>query len=51
MPVAGLLTVHVSIGVATTDTEGYSAAELLESADRALYQVKNTGRNRVVVKV
>jgi two-component system cell cycle response regulator len=47
---AGPLSVTVSIGVATSETEGHSAAALLIAADRALYRAKHAGRNRVEVK-
>ena len=47
---AGPLEVTTSVGVATSDTEGYVAAALLAAADQALYRAKNSGRNRVVVK-
>ena len=40
--------VTVSIGVARTDGPENSPSALLKSADDALYQAKNEGRNRVV---
>jgi len=46
----GPLTVTASVGVATTDTEGYSLPALLRTVDLALYRAKNSGRNRVVVQ-
>ncbi len=39
--------VTVSIGVASRSDQITSAKELVESADRALYRAKNTGRNTV----
>ena len=39
--------VSLSIGVALFPGHGFSAAELLASADRAVYQAKAMGRNRV----
>lgn len=41
-------TVTVSMGVAEFPTDGSSAGELIENADKALYHAKHTGRNRVV---
>jgi diguanylate cyclase (GGDEF)-like protein len=41
--------VTVSIGVAVFPDHGYTADDLLRSADRALYRAKNSGRDRVVL--
>jgi diguanylate cyclase (GGDEF)-like protein len=41
--------VSASFGVAATACSGYELRELLIHADDALYQAKNTGRNRAVV--
>lgn len=43
------LQLTVSIGVATYPRHGHSVAELCEVADRAMYQAKGAGRNRVVL--
>lgn len=43
----GPLLVRVSIGVAWTDPAGLDGAELIKSADEALYRAKTAGRNRV----
>lgn len=42
------LSVTISVGVAVTQGEGDSADDLLKRADAAVYEAKNTGRNRVV---
>ena len=43
--------VTVSIGFSTLQGQDKSAAELLEYADKALYQAKREGRNRVVANM
>ena len=43
--------VTVSIGVAVFPDHGYTAHDLLRSADKALYKAKNAGRDRVVLAV
>jgi len=39
---------HVSIGVATYPIHAESQSDLIEMADRAMYAVKHSGKNRVV---
>jgi len=39
--------VRVSVGVATSGQGGSDPVDLLEAADRALYQAKGAGRNQV----
>ncbi len=46
---AGPVAVTFSAGIATPDTAGYGFEETLRAADSALYQAKQTGRDRVVV--
>ncbi len=41
--------ITVSIGVATYPNQAKDSAELIKKADQALYQAKNSGRNRVAV--
>lgn len=43
------LAITVSIGIGTFPVHGRSQSELLQAADRALYQAKREGRNRVEV--
>jgi diguanylate cyclase (GGDEF)-like protein len=38
-----------SFGVASTSSNHQDATDLLRRADRALYEAKNQGRNRVVI--
>jgi two-component system cell cycle response regulator len=45
-----LLTVTISIGVATTVGEGDTPELLLKRADEAVYEAKAGGRNRVVAR-
>jgi two-component system chemotaxis family response regulator WspR len=44
--------VTISVGVASTIPQRGDTAfqQLIETADRALYEAKNTGKNRVVVR-
>ena len=47
---SGPIAVTVSIGAsAVTAGEGTAPCQLLEEADKALYEAKRTGRNRVVL--
>jgi diguanylate cyclase (GGDEF)-like protein len=43
------LSVTMSFGVATYPAHGSEAEEIIIKADKALYQSKNAGRNRVTV--
>ena len=43
-----ILSVTISIGVAATKGAGDSPEQLLKRADEALYEAKETGRNRVI---
>lgn len=44
-----LIKTTISIGISTFPGDGDSSEGLIESADRALYQAKQAGRNRVVL--
>jgi GGDEF domain-containing protein len=44
---SSMLSVTISIGVATADTDKIGPATVLECADKALYRAKANGRNRV----
>jgi diguanylate cyclase (GGDEF)-like protein len=48
---ASLGPLSISAGVATFPNHGESVELVLQSADMALYQAKNEGRDRVVVAV
>ena len=41
--------VHISLGVACTTNQPSSLMKLIDAADQALYQAKQTGRNRVCI--
>lgn len=45
-----LLTVTISIGVATSNGAGDSSNALLKRADEAVYIAKSQGRNRVIAR-
>lgn len=45
----GRASVTVSMGIAEYPADGNTPVEIIEKADRALYQAKITGRNRVVM--
>lgn len=47
---SGQIRVTVSLGVSLVSSKTTSSRLLFEAADEALYQAKNTGRNRVVLK-
>jgi len=37
----------ISIGIAASPQNGKKASEVIEAADKALYQAKDSGRNQV----
>lgn len=43
------LSITVSAGISEFETNGRAASDLLDAADRALYQAKRSGKNRAVV--
>jgi diguanylate cyclase (GGDEF)-like protein len=48
-PAGGRASTTFSAGVATFPTDGHSSRELLVAADRALYQAKTAGKDRVLL--
>jgi diguanylate cyclase (GGDEF)-like protein len=44
-----LLPITISGGTAALPADGHTAAEVVLAADRALYEAKNAGRNRIVL--
>jgi diguanylate cyclase (GGDEF)-like protein len=44
-----IFSVHISLGVASTAGQFSSLTKLIDAADHALYQAKQTGRNRVCI--
>jgi len=44
-----IFSVQVSLGVASTAGQFSSLTKLIDAADQALYQAKQTGRNRVCI--
>ena len=48
-PGAASVNVTVSVGVTTSDLEDLVAADLIKRSDNAMYQAKQSGRNRVIV--
>ncbi len=47
----GIAQISTSVGVSIATSNTVSAEEILEEADRALYQAKETGRNRTVLSI
>lgn len=44
---AAIEAITISVGVASTESAGYSREELMRAADQCLYLAKSQGRNRV----
>jgi diguanylate cyclase (GGDEF)-like protein len=51
MSPGGAICVTASVGVASTDRDGYDFPELMKAADAALYEAKARGRDRVANEV
>jgi diguanylate cyclase (GGDEF)-like protein len=49
LPTGGKLKITISLGIASVPDHGRDAQELIDAADRALYDAKSMGRNRVCV--
>ncbi len=49
LPTGGELKITISLGIASLPEHGLDAQELIDAADRALYEAKSSGRNRVCV--
>jgi len=49
-PLSEGLAVTVSVGVSCRPEDGTTPDELLQAADRALYEAKRSGRDRVVAR-
>lgn len=45
------LSVTISMGVASIPVHGEELDEMLKAADRALYQAKGNGRDRVIMAI
>jgi two-component system chemotaxis response regulator CheY len=50
MPDGGTVKITVSLGVSSTATGSFDIEALIHQADKALYQAKNSGRNRVMLE-
>jgi diguanylate cyclase (GGDEF)-like protein len=50
MPDGGTVKFTVSLGVSSTATGSFDIEALIHQADKALYQAKNSGRNRVMLE-
>lgn len=48
---AGAISATISIGVATSSAEMTDISDMMKAADRALYDAKRAGRNRVICRI